>query len=100
MKKTLLLTFVLFCFRYNTKGDPFKTLVHKAIYVFKEFEGLDIFIFGMMTQELYSRSNTNNKIYISTLDSVQLFQPQPKDLRGKLYREIITGYLALKKQHG
>ena len=87
-------------FRFDTKGDPFKTMVHKAIYVLKEFEGKDVFILAMHTQEFYSRSKANNKIYISTLDSIQLFKPTPKQLRGECYREVITAYLEFKRNHG
>ena len=76
---------------YNT-ADSFPYCA-KSIYVFSKVEDEEVCIFGMHTQEYGNNCPAPNKgtVYVSLLDSVQFFQPWK--LRGKVYKQIIMGYL-------
>ena len=72
----------------------------RAIYAFEEIDGQDVLFFAMFTQEYDSDcpAPNTNKVFISYLDTVQLFQP--KDLRTLVYQEIIIGYMQHLKEVG
>ena len=65
----------------------------KSIYAFTRVEEQEVCIFGMNTQEYGSDCPAPNRgtIYIAYLDSAQFFEPT--GLRGKVYKQILMGYL-------
>ena len=73
----------------------------KSIYLFQKLDGLDVCLFAMHVQEygMDCPAPNRGKVYISMIDSVKLFQPEGP-LRGKVYQEVIIGYLQYAKEIG
>ena len=88
----------LIFFSVPHEGTSFHSKHLKSIFAFEEIDGYDICFFSMYVTEYISHLPNSNKIYISTLDSVKFFKP--KELRTKVYYEIILGYLQHAKNLG
>lgn len=72
----------------------------KTILSFVEIDGTDVCFFAMFVQEYGSDCPANNarRIYISYIDSVNLFEP--KQYRSPVYHEMILGYFDYVKALG